>query len=140
VPVAQEIEAFFADNKELMDKHGIRTSYLTCFSGAEFLIEPSFYWYDQLGPYRMSRIEPEFQEKWQDREPDQETREVVLGLRKGIRDIFFKHGACHLQIGKYYPYEDAMVGGPGEPYWNLLKDIKGLIDPDKRINPGSLGL
>ena len=66
VPVAQEIEAFFADNKELMDKHGIRTSYLTCFSGAEFLIEPSFYWYDELGPYRMSRIEPEFQDKWQD--------------------------------------------------------------------------
>jgi len=140
VPVAQEIEAFFADNKELMDKHGIRTSYLTCFSGAEFLIEPSFYWYDELGPYRMSRIEPEFQDKWQDRGPDPETRDIVVGLRDGLRDIFFKHGACHLQIGKYYPYEDALKGGPGEPYWDLLNGIKGLIDPDKRVNPGSLGL
>jgi FAD/FMN-containing dehydrogenase len=140
VPVAQEIEGFFAENKELMDRHGIRTSYLTCFSGAEFLIEPSFYWYDELGPYRLSRIESEFQEKWQSRKPDTETRDVVLGLREGLRDIFFKHGACHLQIGKYYPYKDALVGGPGEPYWDLLTDIKRLIDPDKRVNPGSLGL
>ena len=34
-------ERFFEENRELMEKHNIRTSYLTCFSGAEFITSPA---------------------------------------------------------------------------------------------------
>ncbi len=54
-----------------MDEWGIKTSYLTCFSGPEFVIEPSFYWQDELGPFRLSLIEPEFAEKWKDIPPNE---------------------------------------------------------------------
>jgi hypothetical protein len=43
IAAAQTTEKFLAERRPLMDKWGIKTSYLTCFSGPEFVIEPSFY-------------------------------------------------------------------------------------------------
>lgn len=135
--VGQAIEKFFADNQALMDEYGIKTSYLTCFAGTEFVIEPSFYWRDELGPFRLDLIEPEFQAKWKDIPADSKTREVALKLRDGLRQLYFDHGACHLQIGKYYQYQEAINN---EPFRNLLSGIKDILDEQRLINPGSLGL
>ena len=80
-----------------MEKHNIRTSYLTCFSGAEFVIEPSFYWHDELGEFRLSLIEEEFAEKWKDIPADLETRKVVLELREKLATCFlmsWAHVTC----------------------------------------------
>ena len=131
------IEKYFADNKELMDKHNIRTSYLTCFSGSEFVIEPSFYWYDEVQEFRLDKLEEKNREKWSGRSKDMDSREIALKLRDGLRDIFFEHGACHLQIGRYYPYREAMNN---DGLWNLLEAVKSHLDPDRLMNPGSLGL
>jgi D-lactate dehydrogenase (cytochrome) len=137
IEVAEATENFLADNRNLMNEHGIKTSYLTCFSGTEFLIEPSFYWRDELDPLRLGVIEPEFQEKWKDIPADSKTRKVVLELRDGLRQLYFDHGACHLQIGKYYQYQEAI---DNEPFRELLSGIKDLLDEKRLINPGSLGL
>ena len=66
-----------------------------------------------------------------------DSREIALKLRDGLRDIFFEHGACHLQIGRYYPYREAMNN---DGLWNLLEAVKSHLDPDRLMNPGSLGL
>jgi FAD/FMN-containing dehydrogenase len=134
---AEATEKFIADNKPLMDKHGIKTSYLTAFSGSEFVIEPSFYWFDELGPFRLDLIEPEFRERWKGIPADTQARDAVLKLRADLRDLFFELGACHLQLGKYYRFHDAMSN---EETWRLLEGLKGLVDPAGRMNPGSLGL
>jgi FAD/FMN-containing dehydrogenase len=134
---ARATERFFADNADLLRRHGIKTSYLTCFSGSEFVIEPSFYWFDELGKFRLDLIEPEYRDKWKTIMADRETREVVLRLREELRDLFFQHGACSVQIAKFYPYRDAM----NNPHtWNLLEEIKRLLDPKGIMNPGALGL
>ncbi len=137
VEVGEATEKFFADNRAAMDKHGIRSSYLTCFSGSEFVIEPSLYWKDELGDFRLSLIEPEFQAKWKDIPADLETRKVALGLRDALRDVYDSHGCCHLQIGKYYPYQELMGN---EPLKRLLHGVKDVLDPKRQVNPGSLGL
>jgi len=137
VDVGNATEAFFAENRELMDTHGIKSSYLTCFSGTEFVIEPSLYWRDELGDFRLSLIEEEFQEKWKSIAPDPEKRRVALELRDKMRDLYDSHGCCHLQIGKYYPYQELMAN---EPLKDLLNGIKDLVDPKRSMNPGSLGL
>jgi hypothetical protein len=103
---ARATERFFADNTDLLRRHGIETSYLTCFSGSEFVIEPSFYWFDELGKFRLDLIEPEYRDKWKTIMADREAREVVLRLREELRDLFFQHGACSVQIAKFYPYQD----------------------------------
>jgi FAD/FMN-containing dehydrogenase len=137
VDAALTTERFFAENRALMEKHNIQCSYLTCFSGAEFVIEPSLYWFDALGEFRLQLIEPEYREKWGSIPADPTTREVALKLREGLRELFFKLGACHLQLGKYYPYQRAMEGSGMQ---GLLRDVKKTLDPKGLMNPGSLGL
>lgn len=137
VEVGNATEAFFAEHRALMEEHGIKSSYLTCFSGTEFVIEPSIYWHDRLGDFRLSLIEPEFQAKWRDLPADETKRAVALKLRDGLRDLYDRHGCCHLQLGKYYPYQEMIAN---EPMKALLKGLKDTVDPEGRMNPGALGL
>ncbi|NKB37494.1 MAG: FAD-binding protein [Gammaproteobacteria bacterium] len=130
-------EKFLADKREILEANEIKTSYLTCFSGTEFIIEPSFYWADELGSFRLSLIEEEFADKWKGIPADLEKRKLVLGLREELRDLYDSLGACHLQIGKYYEYEKLMNN---DELWNLLNGIKDVVDPERKMNPGSLGL
>jgi D-lactate dehydrogenase (cytochrome) len=139
IEVSLEIEAYYAKNKERMDKYEIRYSYLMCTSAHEFLIEPSMYWPDKIGDFRAEFLEEEYQEKWKNRPEQPEARAIALELRVGIRDIMFKHGGYHMQNGKYYPYKEALEGR-GTPLWSLLNKIKDAVDPERKVNPGSLGL
>jgi FAD/FMN-containing dehydrogenase len=61
----------------------------------------------------------------------------VLGLRDELRDLFDRQGACHLQIGKYYPFTEMMNN---ETLPRVLQGVKNLLDPQRLVNPGSLGL
>ena len=137
IPAAQATERFLAEKKPLMDQWGIKTSYLTCFSGPEFVIEPSFYWHDELGEFRLSLIEPEFAEKWKSIPANEARREVALKLRDELRDLFDSLGGMHLQIGKYYPYKDIMNN---EALGRIVEGVKSVVDPDRLMNPGALGL
>jgi FAD/FMN-containing dehydrogenase len=137
IAAAQTTEKFLAERRPLMDKWGIKTSYLTCFSGPEFVIEPSFYWHDELGDFRLSLIETEFTEQWKSIPADPEKREVALRLRDELRDLFDGLGGLHLQIGKYYPYKDIMNN---EGLGNLVEGVKNVVDPNRLMNPGALGL
>lgn len=120
-----------------MDRHGIKTSYLTCFSGPEFVIEPSFDWKEELGAFRLPLIETEFAEQWKSIPADEEKREVALGLRDELRDLFDGLGGLHLQLGKYYPYMELMNN---EALPRVVEGVKSVLDPDRLIKPGSLGL
>jgi D-lactate dehydrogenase (cytochrome) len=137
IPAAQATEKFLAERKPLMDKWGIKTSYLTCFSGPEFVIEPSFYWHDELGAFRLSLIEPEFADKWKSIPANEARREVALKLRDELRDLFDSLGGLHLQIGKYYPYKEIMNN---EALPKVVEGLKSVVDPDRLMNPGALGL
>ena len=137
VAAGEATERWLAQKRPTLEKWNIRTSYLTCFSGAEFVIEPSFYWHDELGPFRLSLIEAEFAEKWKTIPADLEKRRVVLQLRQELRDLFDGLGGLHLQIGKYYPYRDVMGN---ETLWQVLNGLKTCLDPQRLVNPGSLGL
>jgi FAD/FMN-containing dehydrogenase len=137
VDAALTTERYFAEHKATMDKYNIKTSYLTCFSGAEFVIEPSLYWFDELGEFRLSLIEPEYREGWGAIKADPETREVALKLREGLRELFFQLGACHLQLGKYYPFQES-IGN--ETTRSILQGVKRVVDSKGLMNPGALGL
>lgn len=130
-------ERFFAENAELMQRHNIKYSYLTCFSGAEFVIEPSLYWFDELGQFRLDLIEPSYRKDWGAIPADPATREVALGLRERLRELYFELGACHLQLGKYYPFQRS-IGNTGTR--QLLEQMKRTVDAKGLMNPGALGL
>lgn len=137
VQAALTTERYFVEHRELMQQYNIQYSYLTCFSGAEFVIEPSLYWFDELGQFRLDLIEPEFRDAWQDIKAAPETRAVALRLREGLRELFYELGACHLQLGKYYPYQKSIGNSATQA---LLSEVKRAVDPQGLMNPGALGL
>jgi len=131
-------EKFFRDHAAIMKRHNIKCSYLTCFSGTEFLIEPSFYWFDKIPQSVRELVAGEkFERKWLLIPEDLSSREAVLNMREKLRQLYFELGACHLQIAKWYPFKEAMKN---ENTWRLLEGIKGVLDPKELMNPGCLGL
>ena len=133
--VVRATQRFFADNGEMMQHHGIAVSYLTATSGTDFVFEPSFYWQDELGRFRLERIEPEYAEQWKTLPANLPARQAVLQLRRQLAALFDRMGGIHMQIGKYYAYETNM-----EPQrWQVLRGMKKVLDPQNLVNPGVLG-
>jgi FAD/FMN-containing dehydrogenase len=101
-----------------------------------FLYEPVFYWEDGYN-VTQSRLMPDGYQATLPQFPENpEGRALVDKMKHGIADIFQRHGAAHLQIGKFYPY---MRGR--EPHnAALIRHLKQIVDPQRRLNPGALGL
>jgi hypothetical protein len=133
---AAAIEGWFEEIAPRLEQHNIKTSLLTAAAGKDFLFEPSFYWFDELGEFRLEKIAPEAAEEWKSIPADPETRSVVLDLRRQMAKRFDDLGCCHIQVGKYYEYASLME----DETWKLMQGIKQLVDPDGLVNPGSLGL
>jgi FAD/FMN-containing dehydrogenase len=135
--VTRATEDFLTAQQALMDAHGIKSRFLTCFAGTDFLIEAIFDWHDALGPMRLSLIEPEYANIWGKIPPAEKTRAIVLDFRRQVRDLYAQMGGTALQIGRYYPYLD-LIDGAALP--RLLNAVKAAVDPESQINPGVLGL
>lgn len=133
---ANATQRFLADRARELNRHDISFSILTAMAATNFMIEPSFYWRDELGPLRLSVIEPEFQAKWRGLAPNPAARAVAVRLRRELAAIYAEMGGTQQQIGKYYAFRDVI-----EPEtWRVLEGIKHSLDPEGRINPGALGL
>lgn len=137
VAFQEELQSYYALHamrmKELKIRYG--AMFMTISSNA-FLYEPVFYWADstnitqeRLMPEGYAATLPKFAENLA-------ARALVDEMKHGIADIFHKHGAAHLQIGKFYPY----MRGRDPQTAKLLRDLKALLDPQRRLNPGALGL
>ena len=53
--------------------------------------------------------------------------DAVIGMLGDLAEIFMEHGAVNQQIGKFYPYKDAMAADT----WSLPEDIKRLGRPGR---------
>jgi FAD/FMN-containing dehydrogenase len=137
VAAVQAVHDFFAENAEVVDKHGIDWGYLLCTSGAQvFLLEPVFYWQDARGLYHNRTLDDEHLAKIKTFPEDLAARRAVDDLREGLARMFMEMGAAHFQIGKAYLYRE----GRNPETYRLLEAIKDAVDPDRLVNPGSLGL
>lgn len=101
-----------------------------------FLYEPVFYWEDELTPFHRRYLSPEFLKTLPVYPPNPDARELVRELRVEIQRIFTAVGAIHLQVGKCYPYMD----GRQTEAARAVREIKNLLDPNRMMNPGALGL
>ncbi|MFZ9709012.1 MAG: FAD-binding oxidoreductase [Steroidobacteraceae bacterium] len=133
----RELSAYYAANESEMKRLRIRYGAMFMTVGTNgFLYEPVFYWEDGYN-LTQERLLPEgYQASLPKFADNPEGRALVDRMKHGIADLFHKHGAAHLQIGKFYPY----LRGRDPSTAKLLRELKQLVDPRRRMNPGSLGL
>jgi FAD/FMN-containing dehydrogenase len=133
---ANAVEALLEREAGVLEKFGITTSYQTVVVGPHWIFEVAFYWADEVGRFRLEKLEPEEAERFSSIPANLDARREGLRLRKEASALFDRLGGIHLQVGRYYEYESML-----EPAtWELLGALKDTLDPCGLINPGSLGL
>lgn len=137
VAAYEAIEALFDANAEALAEHGIvHGALFTSVDTNCLVIEPVFYWPDRLNALHRHSVEDAVLRRVADHPDNPAARREVMRLRQDVIDVFRRHGAVHLQIGRLYPYRADLDQAPER----LVGALKQALDPDRRINPGALGL
>jgi glycolate oxidase len=137
VETMRAIEAVFAAHQTQIDAYDIGCGYLCLTVGhGTFLIEPVFFWPDAMTEIHRTYVEADHLANLKGFAENLAARALVESMREAIIAAFQTHGAAHLQIGKAYPYRSGLTPATDA----LLQAVKRQIDPQARINPGSLGL
>jgi D-lactate dehydrogenase (cytochrome) len=100
------------------------------------VFEPAFYYPDALKTFHLRNLEPADAAKYRDLPAVPGATDAVVEMLGDLAQIFMDHGAVNQQIGKFYPYKEAI----NRDTWSLLEGIKEVVDPKGLMNPGSLGL
>jgi len=136
VETIDAIERYLEDNAERLAASSITTGYFFSGAGPYVSMEPMFYWPDALDPIHLRYLSDRNRQRFGGREQNDAARRVVWEMRSEIRQIFRDADAVHAQVARYYDY----VGSIDKATLQLVETIKGALDPERLINPGSLGL
>jgi hypothetical protein len=130
-------EAVFARHAALMQRLGIDRGYLLCtVGGSGTLLEPVLYWPDARLGFHERVLDAGYLAKLPKFPPNPEAAAAVAAIRGDLATAFMEHGAVSFQLGKFYRYQDGLEPAAA----GLLRELKSLLDPDGRMNPGALGL
>jgi FAD/FMN-containing dehydrogenase len=133
----KRIEALFEENREALEANDIHAGYLLATVSTNcFVIEPVFFWPDELMEIHRRSVEPEHLKRLKKFPQNLVARKIVGRVRNQMMETLEEIGAVHLQIGKSYRYSEGLRPEP----LALVRSLKKLLDPGNRINPGSLGL
>ena len=137
---AQEVvaanDAYFAERRAFMERHGIVYSVMSMTVGAEFFLEPAFYWHDEITPLHATSLGEDVVRPWKDRPANVAARNAVAELRRGTQELYCALGGASWQVARDYPFREVLA----PQTWRLLEAVKSALDPNGLINPGSLGL
>jgi FAD/FMN-containing dehydrogenase len=134
--VADGLHAFFDERAALLEQHGIEWGYVTfAISTNAILIEPMLYWPGARDIYHERVIQPAQLAKLPKLPAAPETAAVMRQLRADLVAFWSSQGCAHLQIGKTYDY----LATRQPALRRLLEQLKTDVDPQGRVNPGSLG-
>lgn len=134
--VVRANDAYFESQAPMMRDNGITYSVMSMTVSNEFFLEPAFYWSDEITPLHERSVGAETVRPWKERPANPTARDAVARLRRGTQELYGRHGGVSWQVARDYPFRELLSGET----WSLLEDIKRAVDPDGRMNPGSLGL
>ena len=76
-----------------------------------FVIEPVFFWPDELADVHRDTIEPQILNRIDGFDKNLAAREAVSAMRAELVDLFCAVGGIHLQIAKSYKYQEGLRAG-----------------------------
>ncbi len=137
IAAMESIRGLFVNYDPLLAEHEIGVGYLlTTIATHCTVLEPVFFWPDALEEIHRRSVEPGHLRKIRGFPENPAARAAVEEIRQALISRFMELGAAHLQLGKSYPYRE----GLREANWRLLRALKRELDPERRMNPGALGL
>jgi len=128
------LQAHIESNGAALGKAGVKAQWLCSAAGPYVTIEPMFYWRDELDPIQLAHLSERNRARFGGIPENQPARELVRRLRGELREVFGRYGAVHAQVGRFYRLTERMDPGSRE----LLARVKRALDPEGRMNPGSL--
>lgn len=142
VPLSQAVPTMAAllDHAERqrarMEEAGVFMAWLTTSRHGAVLFEPMLFWPDALTPVHLRYMDEQLVATARGRSAPEATRAFVADLRRGLCEVLDRHGATHLQLGRYYEYAEILDPGT----LRVVESLKSALDPERRLNPGQLGL
>lgn len=130
-------EKVFARHADAMRRYDIDRGYLVSTVGnAGTLLEPVMYWPDARLAFHERVLDPSYLAKLESFAPNAAAAEAVAALRLDLAAAFMEQGAVSFQLGKFYLYQQGLEDSAA----SFLRQLKRMVDPAGRMNPGCLGL
>jgi FAD/FMN-containing dehydrogenase len=135
--LATAVDAAVAVKRDELDAAGVFLGNNYLVTRHVFGVEPLINYPSQAGAYRLAWVPDEMKAQFERGAADPAARDLALALRRDLLQRFRELGAVHIQIGRTYPFREALAD---TRTWSLLEELKQLVDPDGIINPGVLAL
>jgi len=130
-------EAVFAKHAAAIEQFHIDHGYLSSTVGQTgTLIEPVLFWPDARLAFHDRVLPADYLARMPKHPPNPDAAAAVARIREDLATAFMAAGAASFQLGKFYRYQEGLEPTAAE----FLKQLKQLVDPTGRMNPGSLGL
>lgn len=137
VALAEAHRRLVAGHAAEMAARGVRVTYLMSALGTHgFSFEAVFYWHDRWLPLHRQAVAPDTLARRVEPPANPAARTLVENLRGKTVALFREFRAASNQIGRTYPYLDALAAEPAA----LVRQVKAVLDPQGLMNPGVLGL
>jgi len=143
VPHSKAMEAYqascqvFEKHQLLISKYNIGIGYLLALVSTHvFVLEPVFFWPDELNELHHEAIDGNYLKKIKGFDANIEARTAVDVIRQDLIERYREIGGIHMQIGKTYQYQQGLA----ESNLSIVKTLKKTVDPNNVMNPGALGL
>ncbi len=132
-----QFEALLTEYRDRMRQNRVQlTRMLMFFSTNAFIYEPTFLWEDERSIYHRRVYPAALLPDVPEHPANPQGRALVKELKVRIQELCSRNGASHLQVGKDYPY----LASRKPETRALVENLKQLLDPDRLLNPGALGL
>ena len=131
------LDSVFAKHADAMARLEIDHGYLFATVGVVgTLIEPVFFWPDERLAFHERVLDHDYLAKLPKYPANLPARELVMRIRDELAVCFMEHGAVSFQLGKFYKFQEGLEPSAA----GFLQQLKSLVDPHNRMNPGTLGL
>ncbi len=132
-----QVEALFERHRKGFAAMDIHTGYLLATVSTNcFVVEPVFFWPDAIEEVHRRSVEPHHLKRIEGFPANPEAQALVRQVKEELSELFSAMGAVHLQVGKAYHYRQGLRDEP----LALVRELKRVVDPGNRMNPGCLGL
>ncbi len=131
---ATAVQAFFESHRAAMQRHGMWESYMLAARPGFVLIEPSFYWRDEVSALHLDHLDAASAAKFAGFAPNPAARAFARELRDGLKQCLAAQGAVHVQIAKAYAWR-SRIDPTAARTWD---SIRAALDPAGLLNPGNL--